>query len=59
MASGHVTAPHKQAEHMAAPTSIALLSKKTLPTGGRPHMAATSTGRRNTCVKSLCWRFKL
>jgi len=28
MASGHVTAPHKQAEYMAAPTSIALLSKK-------------------------------
>ena len=39
MASGHVTAPHKQAGHMAAPTSSALKSKKSLPTGSRPHMA--------------------
>jgi len=27
MASGQVTAPHKQAEHMAAPTSSAETSK--------------------------------
>ncbi len=27
MASGHATKPHKQAEHMAAPTSNALLIK--------------------------------
>ncbi len=39
MASGHVTVPHKQAEHMAAPTSSAFKSNKSLPTGGRPHMA--------------------
>jgi hypothetical protein len=25
----------------------------------RQLMAATSTGQRNTCIKSLSWRFKL
>jgi hypothetical protein len=39
MASGHQSAPHQQAEHMAAPTSVASPSKKPLPTGSRPHMA--------------------
>ncbi len=39
MASGHLTAPHQQAGHMAAPTSSASPSKKPLPTGSRPHMA--------------------
>jgi len=40
MASGHAIVPHKQAEHMAAPTSFASTSKKPLPTGSRPHMAS-------------------
>ncbi len=39
MASGHQRVPHKQAGHMAAPTSTALPSKHPLPTGSRPHMA--------------------
>ena len=43
MASGHLTVPHKQAEHMAAPTSSAFKSNKSLPTGGRPHMAKSSS----------------
>lgn len=42
-ASGHVTVPHKQAEHMAAPTSTAFKSNKSLPTGGRPHMAQSAS----------------
>ena len=33
MASGHVTAPHQQAEHMAAPTSSALKSKNSCQQG--------------------------
>ena len=43
MASGQVTAPRKQAGHMAAPTSSASPSKKTLPTGSRPHMAMSGS----------------
>ena len=46
MASGHVTVPHKQAEHMAAPTSSAFKSNKSLPTGGRPHMAILGSFER-------------
>ncbi len=38
MASGQRSAPHKQAGHMAAPTSSASPSKSPLPTGSRPHM---------------------
>jgi len=45
MASGHGTVPHQQAEHMAAPTSIASPSKKPLPTGSRPHMGVKQTLR--------------
>ncbi len=41
MASGHLRAPHKQAEQMAAPTSAAAPSKNPLPTGSRPQMANT------------------
>ncbi len=41
MASGHLRAPHKQAEQMAAPTSAAEPSKNPLPTGSRPQMANT------------------
>jgi hypothetical protein len=37
MASGQQSAPRKQAEHMAAPTSDASPSKYPLPTGSRPH----------------------
>ncbi len=44
--STHGSAPHKQAGHMAAPTSSASPSKKPLPTGGRPHMAISGSGRR-------------
>jgi hypothetical protein len=39
MASGHLRAPHKQAEQMAAPTSAAEPSKNPLPTGSRPQMS--------------------
>jgi hypothetical protein len=39
MARGHETAPHQQAEQMAAPTSPASPLKKPLPTGSRPQMA--------------------
>src|SRR5471030_1122275 len=36
-----------------------LTQRKSLPTRSRPHMAAGSTDRRNTGVKSLCWGLKL
>jgi len=48
MASGQVTVPHKQAGHMAAPTSSVSPSKKPLPTGSRPHMAIS--GLFNTLI---------
>ena len=45
MASGHVKVPHQQAEHMAAPTSTASTSNKSLAnrepsTHGLEHVAA-------------------
>jgi hypothetical protein len=43
MASGHLKAPRKQAEQMAAPISPAFTVKNPLPTGSRPQMA------RNFC----------
>src|SRR6266404_2234173 len=46
-----------QAEHMA-PLSRLPTGRKPLPTRSRPHMAAGSTGRRNTGVKFLCRGFK-
>ncbi len=41
MASGQKSVPHKQAGHMAAPTSSVSPSKNPLPTGSRPHMATS------------------
>jgi hypothetical protein len=42
MASGHLKAPRKQAEQMAAPISPAFTVKNPLPTGSRPQMGVDS-----------------
>jgi hypothetical protein len=42
MASGHLKAPRKQAEQIAAPISPAFTVKNPLPTGSRPQMPTGS-----------------
>src|SRR3989441_11384895 len=43
---------------MTAPDQCCINVKKLLSIRSRPHMAASSTGRRNTGVKFLCRGFK-
>src|ERR1700687_5993601 len=57
MASGHVNRIKRPNTWLHRPMLQNV--KKLLPTRSRPNLAAGSTGRRNTCAKSLCWGFKL